>query len=124
MKFWYTTITFILVCNILAKCQPIFSDFENIGVDEGLSQSSVFALYQDKEGFIWIGTGDGLNRYDGKQIKTYKAPVDLSTTSNSNLIRGNLAEDCNGNIWYTTENGLYVLDKSIDAIQKKYSFIN
>lgn len=53
---------FILLC-CLAVAAP--SEFETISIDDGLSQSSVFCIYQDQTGFLWFGTEEGLNRYDG-----------------------------------------------------------
>src|SRR5438105_624391 len=80
--------------------QAAFQNFKTIGVEEGLSQNSVYSLYQDREGFLWIGTADGLNRYDGKKIKNFKARPNINEPSNSNFIRGNIVEDKAGNIWY------------------------
>lgn len=60
--------------------------FENITIDDGLSQSTVEAMYQDSRGYIWIGTNDGLNRYNGFEIKVYKADKDIENTIASNHI--------------------------------------
>ncbi len=60
--------------------QTILSDFKTLDANEGLSQGSVYAMYQDRQGFLWIGTGDGLNRYDGKEVKVFKATaINLET---------------------------------------------
>ena len=57
--------------------------FERIGLEDGLSQISVMAITQDKYGAIWLGTRNGLNRYDGKQITTFKsAPFGNSLIEN------------------------------------------
>ncbi len=56
----------------IANAQPIIPRFESLNVNEGLSQSSVYAIRQDKFGFMWFGTADGLNRYDGEEMKVYK----------------------------------------------------
>ncbi|HCW05754.1 MAG TPA: hypothetical protein DGG95_00105, partial [Cytophagales bacterium] len=98
MKLWLAFLLFLWAEINLA--QDISRIVQTISVDEGLSQSSVNSIYQDKKGFLWIGTGDGLNRYDGKQIKIFKAPVDINEPSNANLIRGKITEDSKGNIWY------------------------
>src|SRR5512147_1605673 len=50
--------------------------FDHIGIEQGLSQSSVQAIFQDSLGFLWFGTQDGLNRYDGYTFKTYKPDPD------------------------------------------------
>lgn len=100
--------------------QVNLQNFETIGVDEGLSQNSVYGMYQDKRGFLWIGTADGLNRYDGKEIRKFKARLSTTEPYNANYIRGNIAEDKDENLWYYTENGLYMYNRSTDKIEKKY----
>jgi hypothetical protein len=49
--------------------------FRSLGVEEGLSQNMVYAICQDRQGFMWFGTQDGLNRYDGHSFKIYKKDV-------------------------------------------------
>lgn len=80
--------------------------FQTIGVNEGLSQSLVTALYQDKQGFMWIGTGDGLNRYDGVNLSIYRVPMPKGKRPTS-IVRGRLCEDDKGNIWFSNEFGLH-----------------
>ena len=46
--------------------------FAHLSVDEGLSQTSVFSMFQDRDGFVWLGTEDGLNRFDGQTVTVYK----------------------------------------------------
>ena len=46
---------------------------QHYSIKDGLSQNTVMAILQDKQGFIWLGTWDGLNRFDGYEFKTYKA---------------------------------------------------
>ncbi|MEJ2055871.1 MAG: two-component regulator propeller domain-containing protein, partial [Calditrichaceae bacterium] len=46
--------------------------FEKISIDQGLSHSSVTAIHLDKQGFLWFGTQDGLNRYDGYNFKIFR----------------------------------------------------
>ncbi|MEI9954983.1 MAG: two-component regulator propeller domain-containing protein [Ferruginibacter sp.] len=45
----------------------------------GLSQSTVYSIMKDKQGFMWIATADGLNRYDGVEMKVYKPPPEKKT---------------------------------------------
>src|ERR1700712_4763275 len=80
--------------------QAISQNFETIGVNEGLSQSSVYALLQDRKGFIWIGTADGLNRYDGEKISVFKFRNAGFGRPNSNVVRGKICEDGHGRIWF------------------------
>ncbi|WP_346236327.1 sensor histidine kinase [Niabella insulamsoli] len=82
----------------LGQTQDIF---RRLGVNDGLSQNSVREIFQDRQGFIWIGTGDGLNRYDGRRIKKYresfrsKSPKDFP----GKIISGQMVEDDQQNLW-------------------------
>lgn len=106
----------------VASSQPIIPRFETIGVNDGLSQSSVYSIYQDRLGFMWFGTADGLNRYDGNDIKVFKTKEKLENYGNSNLIRGKLCEDERNNIWFTTETGLYYFDRMEETIKLFWVF--
>jgi serine phosphatase RsbU (regulator of sigma subunit)/ligand-binding sensor domain-containing protein len=72
--------------------------FENISVPEGLSNSTVNYIFQDSNGFLWISTADGLNRYNGNNIKVFKNDPNDSTTIPSNDCSA-IAEDADGFIW-------------------------
>src|SRR5438105_11466999 len=91
-----------------SRAQNISPRFETLGVNEGLSQSSVYSIYQDKKGFMWFGTADGLNRYDGKNIRVYN--ITDRKVAYSNFIRGNLSEDKQGRIWFSNETGIFCYD--------------
>lgn len=72
---------------------------------EGLSQSVVTSLVKDKEGFIWIGTEDGLNQFDGIEFKIFRYDPDDSLSLPDNFISV-LKTDGAGNLWIGTANGL------------------
>lgn len=75
--------------------------FESITVDDGLSQSSVICMVQDKLGFLWIGTQDGLNKYDGYSFEVFRHKVGDSTSLPKNFIT-NLFIDRDNNLWVST----------------------
>ena len=78
--------------------------FKQLTVDDGLSQNTVFATIQDSRGYMWFGTIDGLNRYDGYTFKIYtNDPFDSSTISD-NVITC-IFEDSKNQIWIGTVNG-------------------
>jgi len=60
--------------------------FKQLTVDDGLSQNTVFATIQDSRGYMWFGTIDGLNRYDGYTFKVYTNDPFDSTTISDNVI--------------------------------------
>lgn len=71
---------------------------------DGLSQSTIFTMIQDKDGYLWLGTIDGLNRYDGYEFRVYvNDPSDVTSISD-NFISA-LYEDSDGFIWVGTVNG-------------------
>jgi ligand-binding sensor domain-containing protein/signal transduction histidine kinase len=78
--------------------------FDRISIEQGLSQSSVHVILQDSRGFMWFGTEDGLNRYDGYTFKTFKpdpdAPFSLSDRWVTSMI-----EDKDGYLWIATRQG-------------------
>ena len=85
---------------------------------EGLSQNTVFNVMQDKQGFLWAGTGDGLNRYDGASFKTYKpSPLNADGWLKGRVIRNRIIEDDSNRLWIGTENGLQYFDKRKDRFQ-------
>lgn len=78
--------------------------FEQLSLQEGLSQSVVNTILQDRKGFLWIGTDDGLNRYDGYNFKVYK-PDAADRHSLSDRAITSLAEDAQGYLWVGTRAG-------------------
>ncbi len=87
--------------------------FEHITPREGLSQSTVEAIIQDRKGFLWFGTNDGLNKYDGYTITVYRySPSDPASISDNYIY--DIIEDREGFIWVATSDGLnkYVPDEN------------
>ncbi len=78
------TLTLLFGSEVFA--QQIFNNQQRIGVEDGLSQGFVSAITQDQDGFMWMGTMDGLCRYDGKGFKTFKYRAGDSTGLASNTI--------------------------------------
>ncbi len=79
--------------------------FENISIPEGLSNSTVNYIFQDSNGLIWISTNDGLNRYDGNNIKVFRNDPNDSTTIPTNDCYA-IAEDAEGFIWIGVSNNI------------------
>ncbi|OFX84374.1 MAG: hypothetical protein A2W99_01250 [Bacteroidetes bacterium GWF2_33_16] len=101
--------------NILFSGSLIFGQGRIINADlftinDGLSQTSIHCLLQDSKGFLWIGTQDGLNRYDGYSFKSFKNDPHDTTTISNNYIHC-FFEDSQGNIWIGTNLGLNKYDR-------------
>lgn len=78
--------------------------FENISLENGLSHNAVYSITQDKAGFMWFATQDGLNKYDGYNITVFKFnPTDSLSLPNNNVSK--VFEDKDGNIWVGTWGG-------------------
>ena len=79
--------------------------WDHLSLEDGLSQSYVTCMLQDRLGFMWFGTAEGLNRYDGLQFKTWFHQPKNTNSPSHNLIDA-LVEDQQGHIWLGTEAGL------------------
>ncbi|MHA8089577.1 hybrid sensor histidine kinase/response regulator transcription factor [Aquirufa antheringensis] len=94
---------FLAMCAILSLQAQKQTRYERLSTASGLSQSSVYKIIQDKQGFLWFATGDGLNRYDGHNFKIYRNdPSDPTTLSGSEIFT--VAQDDEGNLWVGTRN--------------------
>ncbi len=78
--------------------------FQRLLLADGLSQSSILSVYQDSRGFIWMGTQDGLNRYDGRSITAFKSDPDDPLSLSSSTVWC-ITEDPGGDLWVGTEGG-------------------
>ena len=97
-------ITCYLLLLLLNRINAQDIKFEHISVEDGLSHGTVFCIIQDSQGFMWFGTADGLNKYDGYKLTVYRHdPADSSTLS-SNRIR-DIYEDHSGTLWIATAGG-------------------
>jgi len=106
-----TTIFFFSIRNSIAQYPSI--KFEHIAQSQGLSQNTVNSIIQDSDGFIWFGTLDGLNKYDGYKITVYRNSPDDHLSIADNQINV-VFEDKNKNLWIGAGNGLsrYNKDKN------------
>ncbi|HKJ40847.1 MAG TPA: two-component regulator propeller domain-containing protein [Sunxiuqinia sp.] len=97
-------------------------DFDKLSMEDGFTASRATSIIQDRKGFIWIGTWNGLNRYDGYTCKILRPSYHDSTTiSNREVVK--LMEDHDGNIWIGTSSGLNRLNPSTREL-KRYDFSN
>ncbi len=87
--------------------------FDHLTVDEGLSQSTVFAITKDTDGFIWFGTRDGLNRYDSRNIKIYRNKLNDPTSLSGNGIQCFFI-DSDNKLWIGTSEGISIYNSVLD----------
>ncbi|MCK4921057.1 MAG: hypothetical protein KAS71_08425, partial [Bacteroidales bacterium] len=91
--------------------------FQHLTSADGLSQSEVYAFLNDSRGFMWFGTLDGLNKYDGNSIEIFNTEKGNPYTLSNNTIRS-LAEDKKGRIWIGTDDGLNLYDPNTELIHQ------
>ena len=103
MKF-YPIYIILLIINIKTYPGDIVNS-KSIGLSDGLSSEAILSIYQDSKGFIWFGTIDGLNRFDGISFKVFTHSV-LDSASISNSVINCLQEDADSILWIGTNNGL------------------
>jgi ligand-binding sensor domain-containing protein len=105
----------LLLCLIgnaysMPQIDTIPLQFRHITIRDGLSQGMVNWITQDKYGFMWFATKDGLNRYDGYEFKVYRQdPADSNTVGNSFITV--IKEDSKGRLWVGTSTGLDIFDR-------------
>jgi ligand-binding sensor domain-containing protein len=78
--------------------------FVHLSLEQGLSQASVYCILQDRLGYLWFGTQDGLNRYGGYGFEVYRPRADEPNSLSHHFIRA-LYEDAQGDIWVGTDGG-------------------
>jgi ligand-binding sensor domain-containing protein/signal transduction histidine kinase len=100
--------------------QPNSRRFAHFQTDQGLSQSTIRAILRDHRGFMWFGTDDGLNKYDGYRFTTFKRISGDSSSLSDNYIRA-LFEDRERGIWVGTNFGLNRFDRNTNRFQRYLS---
>jgi len=97
--------------NLTGLCQNQSLKFDHIGTSDGLSQINVNSIIQDKRGFMWIATRNGLNRYDGYKFIIYRYDSSDANTLSNNMVT-DVVEAPDGNIWIATQSGLNMFEWS------------
>lgn len=90
--------------SLYAFSQKQFLKFDHLQTNEGLSQSNVLCILQDSRGFMWFGTEDGLNKYNGYNFTAYKNDPQKNNSLSNNFING-IVEDSNGDLLIATWGG-------------------
>ncbi len=110
-----SSLVFILVFGVINTFATTYSNdlsFKQVSIENGLSQSSVFTIAEDHLGFVWLGTSDGLNMFDGYEFVIYKHKPSNKNSISSNYITC-LLEDKNHNLWIGTKDaGLNLYDRN------------
>ncbi len=109
----------LLLSASLSLSQSRQVDFDRLSIRDGLSQATVFSILQDREGFMWFGTADGLNKFDGYSFTHFRYDVKDSTSLSDNRIIA-LLEDMSGRLWVGTIGGGLNLFERESATFRRY----
>ena len=91
--------------------------FRHVSMEDGLSNNEVSTLLQDKQGFLWIATGDGLNRYDGYNFKVFRHDQNTPASLSGNYI-SSMCEDASGRLWIAPyPNGIDLYDPETESFK-------
>jgi len=101
------------------KTPDLKYSLEQLDNTKGLSNSSVNCIFQDSQNLLWIGTWDGLNRYDGNSFKIFRSEED-NKNSLSNQVILKVGEDKEGQIWVLTMHGINRYNKKTDTFEHYY----
>lgn len=94
-----------LMSSLAAQPGNLPLEFQHIQETQGLSYNMVNCLLQDREGYLWIGTYSGLNRFDGNHFTVFKADRQRASSLGNNIVQ-DLCEDKEGNLWLATDDGI------------------
>ncbi|CAL1516752.1 two-component regulator propeller domain-containing protein [Chitinophaga sp. MM2321] len=111
MKFYFCILLLLAGQGLYAQSYY----FRHYEVENGLSHNTVSCSVQDKEGFMWFGTRDGLNRFDGHQFKTWAIESENPNRLSISYITA-LALDSSGVLWVGTQKGIYRFDKQKERL--------
>src|SRR5690606_35716704 len=106
-NFYFFALSMFLLSSPLIAREPV----TYIGIENGLSNNFVTKIFQDSKGFMWFGTFDGLNRYDGYQFKVYKNQPGSYESLIDNRIT-DLKEDEHGQLWVATKKGISIMNST------------
>lgn len=119
LKIWFCWVIF-LGCLPHGKAQPYY--FNRYQINDGLSNNTVICSMQDSFGFLWFGTKDGLDRFDGNNFKHFDILNEVRNTIANNII--SLVEDEHKNIWIGTDQGIYIYNpfkESFRLLSKEFA---
>jgi ligand-binding sensor domain-containing protein len=116
MRYIFTIILFLFVSTV--SSQAINYKFKHLDTKDGLSDNTVTSMFQDHYGFLWIGTRDGLNKYDGYTFQVFRRQSYDTNSISGNIITA-INEDNNGNIWIGTQaDGLSVYNTKTEKFTR------
>ncbi|WP_293913007.1 MULTISPECIES: two-component regulator propeller domain-containing protein [unclassified Sphingobacterium] len=113
----FNCVVCILLVTSVVQAQPTY--FKNYQTNDGLSNNTITSITQDQQGFLWFGTRNGLNRFDGNRFKIFRHEVsDIRSIGSSSIL--SLLTDKKGAMWVGTTQGVYLYN----PVQENFSLFN
>ncbi|HHV87096.1 MAG TPA: response regulator [Petrimonas sp.] len=106
--------TALMVNSTFSKAYPDYR-FKHYDINNGLSQNTVYSIFQDNQGFMWFGTKDGLNRFDGTNFKTFHFSPDNDLRDN---VFKRILQDSNDDLWVATDEGVYIYNPHQESFRR------
>lgn len=113
---WFPRVAALLLLAGPSFGQAPSLSFRHIGYEQGLSNSTIECIFQDSRGFIWVGTRDGLDRYDGNEMTVYRKNAADTNSLSDDYVRC-ITEDTRHRLWIGTSNGLDRFDPATQAFR-------
>ena len=126
MKTKHLLLTFFLYTTLLSAQNASGFQFRKYQVNEGLSENTVASIIQDKKGFLWLGTKDGLNKFDGINFTIYRNQEGNEKSLGNNFIKS-IVEGKNNELYIGTDDGLYIMnvvDETFEKLETKLNVVN
>lgn len=112
IRFYFLSLLFVP----LFLCGQERFYFSKLDVKEGLSNSSITSIFQDRDGYLWFGTSKGLNKFDGYRFKVYRKNGVEGNSLSDDEING-IVQDAEGHLWILTPSGIDCIDHETDDIR-------
>ncbi|MBC8005009.1 MAG: hypothetical protein H7X84_06015, partial [Verrucomicrobia bacterium] len=122
-KILFLCLCCLLIVNQTSGHGPSDIEFDHYTTKDGLSNGYINTIFQDSRGFTWVGTANGLNRFDGITFKNYYFNSKDSTSLPGSGVNA-IVEDKLGNLWVMTNNGLCIYDREKDNFSRKLVLVN
>lgn len=106
----------LISCRLLTAASAQDMNFSRLTINDGLSQNTIYSIFQDRTGFVWIGTEDGLNRFDGYEFKIYRHLHYGKNDIRSNQVNS-IYENDEGNLWIATSTGLDFFNRGAETFK-------
>ena len=123
MKAFYCLIIYLSIHLCGYAILPTQFHFRHYNIENGISANNISALLQDQKGFIWIGTDNGLSRFDGNQFTFYQKSNPLYSGLHANSIN-TICETNSNELWLGTENGVFIYNQVHCCPEKFYHSVS